>query len=75
MNSSASMLSRQKCLNTNGSSSSSSWSQDEAKLSVDRNVSLTENLSSAGINKTDVSYKRIATHLTSDSEEERDEVL
>jgi hypothetical protein len=73
MSSSVSTLSRNQGLNTHGSSSR--WSGDEARLSVGRKVSLTENISSAGINESDVSHKRIINHLTSDSEEERDEVL
>ncbi|CAB4010025.1 mutS homolog 5-like isoform X1 [Paramuricea clavata] len=73
MNSNVSTLSRNQGLNAHGSSSS--WSGDEARLSVGRKVSLTENISSAGVNESDVSHKRIINHLTSDSEEERDEVI
>ena len=75
MNSSTSTLSKHKCLNANGSSCSSNWSEGETRLNADRKVSSTENVSSAVFDKSDVDHKRIATHLMSDCEEERDEVL
>ncbi len=76
MNSSTSTWStRNKDRNTPGSSRSSRWSGDEARLSVGRKVSLTENSSSAGINESDIIHKRIRNHMLSDSEEEREEVL
>ena len=67
-------MSKNKMLNTRSSSCSSRSSGDEARLSVGRKVNLPENILTSGIDESDVSHKRIINHLTSDVEEERDEV-
>ena len=73
MNSIATTFSKNKGLNTHGSSSSSTWSGNEFKLSSGKKVSVDENISSVDIHESDISRKRIA-NLT-DSEEVRDEVF
>lgn len=74
MNFSASTLSKNKGLNTHDSSSSSTWSRDDLRLSAGKKVCLDEKISSVDINEGDISRKRIV-NFTGDSEEEQDEVF
>ena len=74
MNSSASTLSRNKGLNTHNSSSSSTWSGDDIRLSAGKKVCLDEKNSSVGISEGDINRKRVV-NFTADAAEEPDEVF